>query len=227
MNERIAKKVAKCLALAAGTNIPAEAEAALRQAHALMKKHGLTESDVAASQVSEMARKIGSKNSPPFWMSMLAVITARAFACEAVIHPGMGWQPTEINFIGVGHKTELAAYTFEVLLRQLKRHRKEFIATQKRCKRSTKTRRADLFCQAWLSRVAGQINDFAGNEKDRTAIEAYKEQRYKKLTDHDKPAAESKTCFDSVGQIEGHRAAKNVSLNRPVQGARNAYLGNE
>ena len=73
--KKIAGKIAKCLALAGSSN-PAEAEAAKRQADALMKKYNLTGSDALASQVSEKICKAGGKFTPPVHLSKLSALIA-------------------------------------------------------------------------------------------------------------------------------------------------------
>ena len=49
--DRIIDKVKKCIALSKSDN-PHEAAAALRQAQALMRKHGIDEAGIAASEIS-------------------------------------------------------------------------------------------------------------------------------------------------------------------------------
>jgi hypothetical protein len=110
MNDELKKaaaKIAKCLALAASDN-PAEAEAAKRQAEALMKKYNLNGEQVAAAQVTEQQSKTGGKHRPPLYFCQLAAIVADAFACEAIASPGGGYKESCMIFIGLGCKPELA-----------------------------------------------------------------------------------------------------------------------
>jgi len=221
--KRIAEKIAKCLALANSEN-PAEAEAAKRQAKALMKKHGLTDADVVASTVTEHAASTGAKYRPAAWGCALAQVIAGAFACEPILEIS-NWRHTTVRFIGAATKPKLAAYTFEVLHRQLKKHRREYLTTQKRCKRTTKTRRANIFCQQWVYRVADQVQEFAGTEAEKIAIAAYKKKQFSKLNTYDKKPTTAIDRGDHDAAHAGNKAAGDIYLNRPVQTKKKAYLG--
>jgi hypothetical protein len=221
--KKIASKIAKCLALAASNN-PAEAEAAKRQAEALMKKYNLTSDEVAASQVSVQDAKTGGKTRPPLYLCQLAKIIADAFGCEGVARTGGGWLESRITFIGLGIKPELASYTFDVLRRRLNKDRAAYQATLKRYKRENKIRMADLFCSAWLDRIKEQAREFAGSEQERQAIDAYTAQRFGDLRTDSRTAAQIKKDDDWDAVAKGHMAAKDVSLHKPVQSKRGALL---
>lgn len=228
--KKIAAKIAKCLALAASDN-PAEAEAAKRQADALMKKYNLTSGDVAAADVHEESVDTRAVHRPPVYLSRLANVIATAFGCEAVNSLGFDYgiakQNTRIRFMGLGIKPELAAYTFDVLFRHIKRDRTKYAdGLNKRLKRTTKIRRADLFCQAWVQGVARQVHDFAGTERELSAIAAYKERQFgDKLKADSRAGAAQKHGHDWKASAAGFDAASDVSLHKPVQSKRVALLG--
>jgi hypothetical protein len=230
MNDELKKaaaKIAKCLALAASDN-PAEAEAAKRQAEALMKRYNLNGEQVAAAQVSEQSAKTGGQTRPPLHLCQLAGIIADAFGCEAIASPGWGYKESRMIFIGLGCKPELAGYTFDVLRRQLNKDRTAYQATLKRYKRENKIRMADLFCQAWLSRIAKQVREFAGSDQERQAITAYKAQRWGDSLKTDQRAGakpEKNNDWDALDK--GHQAARDVSLHKPVQSKRGSLLGQQ
>lgn len=222
MNDRakILDKIKKCLALSASSN-EHEAEAALRQARKLMEAHGITDLDVQAAQAEERRAKAGAKSSPSKWETMLAVKVGDAFACHVIF--SHGWRAGEWCFIGCGAAPEVAHYAFSVLHRQAKRAREEHIKTKlKRCKAATKTRRADLFSEGWVSSVVGAISAFAGSEQQTTAIDAFMATHYpslatlktrnrndgRKLRDHE---------YDDFAA--GHRSGRDAQLNRGVGGA--------
>jgi hypothetical protein len=224
--KKIATKIAKCLALAASDN-PAEAEAAKRQADALMAKYNLTSGDVAASQVHEKTSKAGGKYNPPQYMTQLSAVIAQAFGCGPVFSSGGGYNDSLMYFIGPGIKPELATYTFDVLRRQINKDRATYTATLKRYKRENRIRMADIFCNAWVTRIAYQVREFAGTEQDKTAIAAYKEQRWSgDLVKDQRKAVEPKKDSDWKSVTAGYQAAKDVSLHRPVQSKRGTYLTN-
>lgn len=118
--ERILDKIKKCLALA-GSDNPGEAANALRQANGLMRKHGITESQVKLAEVKSVEGK-----APPARdrASRLAAMVATAFACRLIMqHPSRGGA---FEFIGKGHCPELAHYTYSVLWRRLDMESKAF-----------------------------------------------------------------------------------------------------
>lgn len=221
--ENIIAKIKKCLALSASSN-EHEAAAALRQASKLMEAHGIDDLDIQASEAEERRAKSGAKSRPANWETMLAVKIGDAFGCE-VIFAGPGWSVSqgEWVFIGCGASPEVSHYAFAVLHRQAKRAREEHIKTRlKRCKLSTKTRRADLFSEGWVHSVVGKIAAFAGNEQQVGAIDAYMAKRYPALR-------EMKTTDRNDGRklrdheygdlFAGRTAGKDARLNRGVDGA--------
>jgi len=222
--KRIAEKIAKLLALAASDN-PTESATAKRQAQALKDKYNLTSSDVAASQVREQHSKTGSKNNPPLYLCGLARIISKAFGCESIISPGGGWLDSQIKFLGLGIKPELASYTFTVLRRQITKDRTAYSATLKRYKRENKIRMADTFCDAWCWRISQQVQEFAGTEQERMAIAAYKQQKWGDSLQNDSRTRKTEQHPNAdAAIIAGTNAARDVSLHKPVQSKRGALL---
>lgn len=221
------EKIKKCLALSASSN-EHEAEIALRQAQALMAKHGIDEAEMLAAGVSETYAKAGALRQPANWETRLAGRVADAFGCSIVFKGGMF--ESRWAFIGVGVSPEIATYAFEVLIRQLKRQRAAHIKTAlKRCKTTTKTRRADLFCEGWVQSVAGKINKFAGSEEQNAQIEAYMLLTYPSLVDmktrnRNKNPNLSNRDFNDFAA--GSKLGKNAELNRGVNADQHAGLLN-
>lgn len=216
--KKVANKIAKCLALATSDNL-AEAEAARRQAEALMRKHNLNSDDVSASKVQENIVKIGASR-PPIYMMRLGLVIARAFACDFVATTKSGDEARNsfMTFFGVGIKPELASYTFDVLRRQIIKDRKKYLETLGRYKRTNKIRMGDLFCAAWIERIAKQVQEFSGGEQEKVAIDAYKSRRWGDELELDKrkrPNIEKES--DVTALQAGFDAAKNISIHRPVQ----------
>lgn len=175
------QKIKKCLALATSSNAN-EAGVALRQAQALMRQFGVDEPDLLAMEVNQSDAKSGAKATPARWEDVLAITVARAFGCKHLFvttHRGGVWR-----FIGVGSAAELAGYAMQVLTRQARAARAEYIRDKlQRCKTATKTRRADLFSMAWVNAVREVVGQFAeSSERNRQAIEVFISQRYPKLS---------------------------------------------
>lgn len=222
----IINKIKKCLALSASSN-EHEAEIALRQARALMEKHGIEDADVLAANASEQSAKAGACSTPANWETVLANKISSAFGCSLVFksnyYSGGSWA-----FIGCGSSPEIAAYAFQVLLRQCKRQRSEHIkAKLKRCKTSTKTRRADLFCEGWVQSVAGKISAFAGTDNQTTAIDAYMAKNYPtlgNLKSRDRNDGRNLRDYEHDDFIMGKQSGRNAELNRGVDGSQQLAL---
>lgn len=219
-NNKIIDKIRKCLALSKSAN-EHEAAAALRQAQKLMAANSVTVDDIQAAEVSEHAAKSAATAKPAVWEALLANKIARAFGCELIFARPWLQRTAEYRFIGCGSAPEVAGYAFSVLQRQARSARQEYIKTQlKRCKSATKTRRADLFSEGWVTAVAGKISAFAGTESESAAIQCYMAKHHKKLgsldpRDRNKHNQSTTAAMDyASGRISG----KNAQLNRGVGG---------
>lgn len=221
--ETALEKIKKCLNLARSGN-EHEAAAALRQAQKLMEAHRVSETEVSAMGVSESLAEAGATRNPTAWETGLASTVAAAFGCSLIFLGGIGrW-----SFIGVGPAAEIAQYAFTVLRKQLRRQRALFITAQ--CKRlvpASKTRRADLFCDAWVRAVATKAAALAGVEADQEAIVAYKALHYAQTTttnatnrNEDRKLRDKD--WDAVAA--GRKAGQNARLNHAV-GQEGATLG--
>lgn len=162
MNNRILEKIKKCLRLAQSDNA-AEAAAALRQAQKLMAMHGLSNSDVELADVEKHRAKSVRSANPPEWVWYLMHTISRAFGVEFINHvrrgPDTSWNyQSHTDFIGVGSNPQVASDAFSVLFRRLCKDRSSHLdSLPSRLKRSTRTRRADLFAQAWVDAVNSKV----------------------------------------------------------------------
>jgi len=220
MNEhrdRIIDKVKKCLALAKSSN-EHEAAAALRQAQKLMAAHGIRDLDVEHADMQEEHARAGAARNPARWECELAMRVARVFDCAVCLvcaYPVGRWA-----FVGVAPSGEIARYAFEVLFRQAKRARAQYIKTAlKRCT-TTRTRRADLFCEGWMATATALVWDFTGNEAAQTRATAYLEEKRKPTTGkvRDRNAGRSLSERDYADKLAGHLAGRHAQLNRGVGG---------
>lgn len=217
---KILEKIRKCMALSASSN-ENEAAAALRQARALMDKHGLSDADVLAAEAGEEATKAGAISRPANWEAALAARVSAVFGCKVVFRQG-GWsRPSAWVFIGTGANYDVAKYCFEVLFRQVKKARADHIKTAlKRCKATTKTRRADLFCEGWVRTAVGRLDEMALGEREQQAMNAFVEQRYPALADLKATDrnARRKTLSDRdySDYAAGRLSGRSAELNRGV-----------
>lgn len=210
-------KIKKCLKLAGSSN-PNEAATALRQAQALMEKYNVNYADVLAADASASISPSTVKKKPLEWECYLARIASEAFSCKLVFSSSPFAKKADWKFIGVGSMPELAAYAFSVLLRQVKRDRTEYIKTKLgRCGLANKTKRADVFCNAWVYQAGEKIVAIAPSKEASQAITAYMEKHYGKAGTLN--PRESKTANSQVNYMDAHAglaAGRNANLNRGV-----------
>ncbi|QDR42630.1 DUF2786 domain-containing protein, partial [Pseudomonas aeruginosa] len=160
--DRILDKIKKCLEMAKGRGSnPNEAEIALRHAHKLMEAYNLEMGDVLASMAGETKVPAGSDGKPPAWRVSLAQVCCHAFGTHLIICTSY-FESASFLFVGCAAAPELTGYAYQVLERQLQKARKDFLSTQKRCKRSTKVARGDAFAHGWIEAVYAKVDQFAG-----------------------------------------------------------------
>lgn len=212
---KLLDKIRKCLALATSSN-PNEAAIALRQAQSLMREHGIDQTDVTASQASESAAKSQASRTPTAYETHLAMIIGAAFCCDVIFHR-TGLSPGHWLFVGVGPKSEIATYAFQVLHRKLGKARRHFISgLHKNCKRQTKIKRADAFCKGWVVGVEQTVIIFARSPEDDRTIAAYREKRFGTQLEMTKArGGKGSNVWDTM---EGFLAGKREQIHHGVGG---------
>ena len=215
------EKIKKCLALSRSAN-EHEAAQALKHAQALMAKYGLTGWDVELAEVSEQYGK--APKSAPSWHWRLVHLCGSAFGCDrwhAADHSG-----GRFVFCGINGRPELAAYAYEVLLRQLKTARREYIKTTLSRVRIVrdKTARADLFCAGWVSQVADTVQAFAQTKAETELLERYRTEKYGEFSKKTK-TRDVKGRTDISDYWAGQDAAARVRLDTPLARTEQRQLG--
>lgn len=219
--EKALDKIKKCLALSRSAN-EYEAAQALKHAQALMAQYGVSESDVALADVSECEKK--APKTVPEWHWRLVHLCGRAFGCER-------WHATDFSggsfvFCGIGGRPELAAYAYEVLLRQLKAARRQYIKTALfyMLPGRLKTARADRFCDGWVSKVKSVVQDFARTDAETELLERYISKKYGEFA----PAKTRDVKAPFLGFVDyqvGRGVAAGVRLDVPLGRERHAQIG--
>lgn len=222
--DKIIAKVKKCLALAKSSN-EHEAATALRQAQKLMQAHGISDLDVEHADIQEESTRAGAARKPARWECGLATSVAAAFDCSVFLacsRPVGRWV-----FVGAAPSGEIARYAFEVLFRQAKRARAHYVTTAlKRCT-TTRTRRADLFCEGWVMTATELVENFAGSAAAQARVTAYLEHKHTltSFQGHNRNAGRNLSERDYGDMQAGHRAGRDAQLNRGVGGDERLALG--
>ena len=113
---------------------------------------------------------------------------------------------------------------YQVLERQLQKTRREYLDTQKRCKRSTKVARGDAFANAWIEAVYNKIDPFAGvDEGVAEAIDTSMTTRHPSLWHVDLKRRKLK-ARDQVAADAGYGAGQSAPLHRAVSHQPHARL---
>jgi len=226
MDDAILRKIKRCLALTKSSN-PNEAATALRQAQAMMAKHGITREDVAVADVSTRTSKTSTGKTPPRYLVMLINLVTDAFGSEVVynqIHNGERWT-AEVEFLGVDGAAEVSAYAFDVIGRQLRRDRTDYLNTlSKRIKRSTRTARGDLYCEGWLTAIKAQVVKQQQPDAHSQAIQAYKAKLYQELaTTEGKASNASRRDWSALAK--GLEDGSKAQFYQGVNGTRQQRIG--
>lgn len=210
----IIAKIKKCLNLGKSSE---PHEAALARAQDLMEKHGITVEDVKLADVGSEKAKVGNARTQPRYMHILVNMICSVFGVEAVYEPE--WRcstdrwTTNISFIGLDPAPEIAAYCFSVLRRQLVTGRREFVkGLRKNLKRTTKTRRGDLWAEAWVSAAKKKAVAISLTREQKDLIDAYMAKKYNSLEDSKERRVKFMGRGDSNAFIAGHMAGQEVTL---------------
>lgn len=167
--DRILEKIQKCFALSKSSN-PNESALALRQAHKLLEKYNLTMSEVELSDISNEDSFI-RKSAIKHYESTLAVVIANAFDCVASfkdVYDKRLKRKIVIVFSGYSSDVTVANYAFEVLFRQLKQARKEYLKSIRLSFPSSKRQKlADNFCLGWAQSVYNIVEKISPVNKNK------------------------------------------------------------
>ena len=177
--EKIKSKIKKLLALAKSPN-PNEAASALRMAQELMAEYKFDQSDVNTIEIDSKCTKTSHRDNPPRYESILFYDIASAFGCSVIYIYGGNYS---WRFIGLKHRTEIASYIGQILLRKLRAARSQYYKRLFRVRsRYRKIQRSDDFCLSWVTTVTDKLPAFAGiTKEEEKAIELYKNKNHRDL----------------------------------------------
>lgn len=224
-------KIQKLMRLANNTSSPEEAANAMSKAQAFMREHGLSETDVTLSEINTSDSKTAPSDAKkmPRYMNYLASTIEKAFGVSCIFtwRHTTSWQLKRVvSFYGHDGRDVAAAYVFDVLTRQLKAARKNFIDEHcRRYKRANRTAMADQFSEGWAGGAYHAVKEMVLSEEQQNQMQAYKEH----LQSGGMKAATTRKAKDSdagksaayMGYVEGSKTkvyhGVNGESNGPAQ----------
>lgn len=224
--EKYLQRIKKLLAMARNNSSAEEAALAMSRAQKLMSEHKLNEHDVDVMDINEASTQKAPSHAEkmPEYMAILAEMVARVFGVKFYTSHGIEqWgQPARrtIHYYGPDERPQIAAYSFEVLGKQLVKARREYIATmRKNIKPATKVARADTFCSAWVNGAYAVVSDFIVTEAETALIEAYREKKLSQGMETREPRKPGKARGTDNAEMLGYSAGRNAQLHHAVSGA--------
>ncbi|CAM7520376.1 DUF2786 domain-containing protein [Citrobacter freundii] len=224
--EKYLQRIKKLLAMARNNSSSEEAALAMSRAQKLMSEHKLNEHDVDFMDINEASTQKAPSHAEkmPEYMAILAEMVARVFGVKFYTSHGTEqWgKPAKrtIHYYGPDERPQIAAYSFEVLGKQLAKARREYIATmRKNIKPATKVARADTFCSAWVNGAYAVVSDFVVSDVEITLIEAYRERKFSQGMKTLEPRKPGKARGTDDAEIQGYSAGRNAQLHHAVNGS--------
>lgn len=206
MQKRYIEKIKKLLNLARKTTFAHEAAAAISQAKKIMMKYNISSEDIECADICEASSRgtPSSAERPPEYMVHLAAVIAIAFGVrwymDRVYYPR---PKNKIIYYGPAERPEIAAYAFDVLARQLHKGRRDYIlGLHRNIKPVNKTKRADVWCLAWVAGAYELISEYEITESEQTLMELY---RVKKFNTNEIKTGEAR----KPGKVRGSDNAAN------------------
>lgn len=231
-DDRVLQKIQKLMALGESSNIH-EAANAMAKAQLLMEKYGLNQKAIDMSKLGNVERAGLTRSMDiPRWYSWFVYAIDRCFGVKTVMtrRPGQmgenkrGWSESVVSFTGPKDRIELAAYTFEVLGRQLLAARKSYNASLGKMDANEKWRLVESYCEGWVVTINDKIQTFSVDEQEVELRDEYMRELFsnvgevdyrEKQYNREETRALTKGCDD----------ASEIDIHRPVNGSETVKIG--
>lgn len=211
---KIIDKIKKCLALSKSSN-EYEAAQALKQAHALMRIHDISEIDIEMDTLTE--RCSSQKTTNTQWKTTLILMIGKFF-CVVPVFSGnqIIWTGKELN-------TELAEYAYIHLMRLCTEARSQYMLNELSRVRikANKTIRANNYAIGWCSTVYKSVASLIDSQSEEyqrlNDLILASNDKLKKTTSSlsKKHNSFARKYYDRArGQQDGQK----VNLHRPLNG---------
>lgn len=229
--DRIMRKIERCMALSHSSNAH-EAGIALRQAQQLMQRYGLSEQDITLASVTDHTVTAQAGKVPPRYLNALATLVNNAFGTQAIYSATPRLSGAQMRwigqwqFLGTDGASQVAAYAYEVLQRQLIRDRQAYQSgLNRRIKRATRIRRGDAFAEAWVAGARESIVPVELSTSASEALEAYAERQWGELSSLTPRQRGQLRHHDYQAVHQGYDAGRQVQLHDAIQTPEREALG--
>lgn len=222
MNDKQLDKIQKCLELSKSGNAN-EAANALAMAQKLMSKYGFSDDDLEFAEFGESISNLTIQQKPVLYVNALVTNIAQVFGVIPMVT--IKGSKAFAEFVGLKHKADLASYSFDVIYKQLKIARTDYVKTlHHRLLKNNKTIRADSFCEAWVLAVIRNLVKSEISDDEKEKIQAYRK-KDKSYSDH----GTAKTTRRKGGTVNdyaaGQKAGSKIRVNTPMSGTETKKLG--
>lgn len=223
--DKVIRKIQKCLALSKSSNA-GEAAAALRQAQKMMELYNVTAEGLVMSELDVTRANSTACTKPPQWELAMAHLVSQAFRCRLLWLTGVfdNIRNRDIakgrwEFVGLKHEAQIAAYSMDVLRRQLLKAReaylKTWVADNYGSRLKDKLAASTAFSEGFVSNIARQVHSIAPHDDStKDAIE----KRVAGLIGGNKK--QMKTTAREGGSYSdyhaGKKAGESATLHRPM-----------
>jgi hypothetical protein len=215
MDANILSKIQKCMNLGKSSE-PNEAAAAMRQAAAMMRKHGITQAEIDAIGYGneKVSCPIQANKKLPIALATLINLIRKAFGVEPVIETEIRVSDASyvVRYFGPSDRVALAAYTHVVIFRAMNAAWDDYLEANPSAKGKRGARAG--FQLGWLDAVTDQITELAMTEAEQAGTNVVKTKHYGDTKLVVKGANNMK--INGRAMDAGNEAGSGFSLRRPV-----------
>ncbi|MCY9861415.1 DUF2786 domain-containing protein [Vibrio coralliirubri] len=226
MKQQHLDKIQKCLELSKSAN-PFEAANALRMAQKYMKKFGLSDDDIHFVTLGKTMSNEKIPNSGDKFITCLMTTVGSIYGVATFTHNLL--VPNTANryaayalYVGEKAPSALAAYTFDVVYRLLKKSRREYAGTLKEYDSRTKRKMTKAFSNHWLSTVIRNIDvEPITDEKEALYtkfLEGLAEEKVGEGKKHRDTSSKDYSYEEYLAGKAGQAAAESVNIMTPMNG---------
>lgn len=214
VDDDVIRKIKSCLALSGSSNAN-EAATAMRQAQALMRRHGLSREDVEGLVVGDEVVKTTEGFGRCKFLAELVGLMHKAFGVNGVMerNPGSA-NRANIRYYGLEGRAQLAAYAHRVILRAVDDAWAEYLKHHPWHKSKGGMRTA--FRLGWLVSVRGQVEAIGFSEEETQAIKAWEARTFGNQLVEQKPRQLNMDRNAVRAAHLGAAAGKGFQLHRPM-----------